>query len=245
MAGESGLLQDGLTSELEKYLQCSICQEILTDPVTLPCGHSYCMKCLCRVLETPSKTCPGCRRAIKKNDLNKSCLTFHPALGHGRLSFSKDKVTTKGTSSAGHRHDRFDNTQWMAQENLCEGINFWDVDTSRSVGYAIGVAYDRIGRREQLGRTLNSWCIEWKSRKETLSYWHNDLEEPLKHGNPRTVRVVLDLTGGSLYFYSLTDRQSLLHCVQHVFSEPVKPAFWLYGLKAQNTLLFPNWAIMQ
>lgn len=360
MAQESSLLLNELFSDLEKYLQCSICQEILTDPVTLTCGHSYCMKCLSRVLESSSKTCPECRGPITRGrDFNKSvtlcdivklfsdhrnfvsnaestkepsaeevicndykecevsqpqefdentastsqicdqgnqashldqavtkveeadvgyasqeavydsspleensiasevsqdrtenftsplpgacfkCLTFDPTLGHGRLTFNNNKVATKGTSSAGHR-DRFHITQWMALESFLEGIYFWDVDTSLSVGWAIGVAYDRIGRRDQLGRTLNSWCIEWSSRKETLSYWHNGLEEPLKNGNPCLVRVLLDLTSGSLYFYSLTDRQILLHCVQQVFSEPVRPAFWLYGLRPQNTLVFPK-----
>ena len=46
---------------------CSICSDILIDPVSLHCGHTYCQLCLARVWRSRGKlapnslTCPVCR----------------------------------------------------------------------------------------------------------------------------------------------------------------------------------------
>jgi hypothetical protein len=39
-------------NQLEENLQCTVCLEVLTDPRTLPCFHSFCKVCLERIVET-------------------------------------------------------------------------------------------------------------------------------------------------------------------------------------------------
>ena len=60
--------------DLEEQLTCSICQEIFTDPKTLPCLHNFCSKCIvgwyARSGNPASKRfdCPICRARIDVPD---------------------------------------------------------------------------------------------------------------------------------------------------------------------------------
>nr|XP_020465867.1 E3 ubiquitin-protein ligase TRIM39-like isoform X2 [Monopterus albus] len=56
----------------EKHFLCSLCRDIFTSPVTIPCGHSFCLSCLCHYWDRHhSKYCPHCRRVFTdKPDLS-------------------------------------------------------------------------------------------------------------------------------------------------------------------------------
>lgn len=41
-------------------LDCTVCSQLLYNPVTLSCGHSYCSRCLRTALRYQS-ACPSCR----------------------------------------------------------------------------------------------------------------------------------------------------------------------------------------
>ncbi|KAM9345647.1 bloodthirsty-related gene family, member 2 [Symphorus nematophorus] len=49
----------------EKHFLCSLCRDIFTSPVTIPCGHSFCLSCLCHYwARHQSKYCPCCKRVF-------------------------------------------------------------------------------------------------------------------------------------------------------------------------------------
>lgn len=50
----------------KESLHCPVCQDVFTDPVTLPCGHDFCLSCIQTVWETDDSNevplfCPECR----------------------------------------------------------------------------------------------------------------------------------------------------------------------------------------
>ncbi|KAM4772807.1 E3 ubiquitin/ISG15 ligase TRIM25-like [Rhinophrynus dorsalis] len=56
------------SADLRDELNCSICQEIYTDPVTLPCGHNYCLFCITKTWDNQDpgdSSCPECRKRYK------------------------------------------------------------------------------------------------------------------------------------------------------------------------------------
>lgn len=50
----------------EEDLTCAVCCDIFSDPVLLPCSHSFCRQCLKRCWESGLRECPVCRKKVSK-----------------------------------------------------------------------------------------------------------------------------------------------------------------------------------
>ncbi|XP_053544747.1 zinc finger protein RFP-like [Bombina bombina] len=75
------------SADLREELTCPICFSIYTDPVTLSCGHNFCLGCIESVLGTQEGsgvyTCPECRKSFR--------------------SESKEHILTEPTTSWGNK----------------------------------------------------------------------------------------------------------------------------------------------
>ncbi|XP_075025680.1 E3 ubiquitin-protein ligase RNF135 [Calonectris borealis] len=132
--------------------------------------------------------------------------------------------------------NRFCISQVMCLQSFSTGCHYWEVITKDSDGWAVGVAHEMIGKRDKLGRTEHSWCVEWLGPKKQLSAWHRDQETLLHKDKPLKVGVFLELQKKAVSFYSITDKETLLHTFEINTSNPLYPAFWLYSLERNGSL---------
>ncbi|XP_027373018.1 E3 ubiquitin-protein ligase RNF135 isoform X1 [Bos indicus x Bos taurus] len=131
--------------------------------------------------------------------------------------------------------ERFASSQALCSQALSSGQHYWEVDTQRCSHWAVGVASRGMKRDQILGRTTDSWCVEWKGASQ-LSAWCMVKETVLGSDRPSVVGIWLDLEEGKLAFYSKADQaKPLFECPISV-SVPLHPAFWLYGLDPGNSL---------
>lgn len=58
----SPAMASSISSQVEQCL-CSICQDFFSDPVTIPCGHNFCMECITQHWDSSMGTqCPLCKK---------------------------------------------------------------------------------------------------------------------------------------------------------------------------------------
>ncbi|KAJ5739252.1 hypothetical protein N7533_012036 [Penicillium manginii] len=93
-------LRDRLRGELD----CQVCYSLILDPLTTPCGHTFCRKCVARVLDH-TDLCPVCRRkvgmpsTIQSEPLNSTLLHlidhfFPDQVASRREALAQDEIGT-------------------------------------------------------------------------------------------------------------------------------------------------------
>uniref|UniRef100_A0A667X1Y5 RING-type domain-containing protein n=1 Tax=Myripristis murdjan TaxID=586833 RepID=A0A667X1Y5_9TELE len=132
-----------------QHLLCSICLDVFTEPVTTPCGHSFCKSCLQRNLDLNLAMCPLCKQHLSKApEVNISFYT-------GPHFTSTVQRGHKLVDPVGNLHDRACPTHGRPLELYCRKLQRCicvlcveagqDVVTVEADVLALQVLFDRMG----------------------------------------------------------------------------------------------------
>ena len=123
-------------------------------------------------------------------------------------------------------------TSWA--QVLCRagmaGRCYWEVEWAGTGGVSIGVCYKNMSRSgggsdSKLGHNSKSWSLDCSY--SACSFQHNKENVTIAAPCCRRIGVYLDLRGGTLSFFNISDTMVLLHKVKTTFTQPVYPGFWV------------------
>uniref|UniRef100_A0A4W4EGM5 E3 ubiquitin-protein ligase TRIM39-like n=1 Tax=Electrophorus electricus TaxID=8005 RepID=A0A4W4EGM5_ELEEL len=76
----------------EEQFVCSVCLDVLADPVSTPCGHNFCRTCLTQYWDnTPRCLCPLCKETFTRRPELKINTTLREVVDHFKKKSSLDK----------------------------------------------------------------------------------------------------------------------------------------------------------
>ncbi|XP_050959608.1 ribonuclease inhibitor-like [Labeo rohita] len=161
-------------------------------------------------------------------------LTLDPNTANTELRLSEEnrKVTRVEEYQSYPDHpDRFDVCQVLCRESVC-GRCYWEIEWSGDDGVFISVSYKSIRRMGVgdgclFGYNDQSWSLICSRSCYTFIYNKIETDLPVKFIS-RRIGVYVDVSAGTLSFYSISDTMSLIHTVQTTFTQPLYPGFRFY-----------------
>ncbi|XP_073695288.1 protein NLRC3-like [Garra rufa] len=166
-------------------------------------------------------------------------LTLDPNTANTRLALSEDnRKVTHVTEYQPYPDlpERFDEwSQVLCRESL-SGRCYWEAEWSGDA--VLSITYKGISRKGEIGsvfgRNDKSWCLICSG--DAFIVWHNNIFTGI--GVPprscRRVGVYLDVSAGTLSYYSISDTRTLTHIFtfNSTFTESLYAGFGVYGLKS-------------
>ncbi|XP_020498008.2 E3 ubiquitin/ISG15 ligase TRIM25 [Labrus bergylta] len=145
------------------------------------------------------------------------------------LSDTNDEISWGCHDQAHPDHpDRFTHHYQALCKNALSGSHYWEVEwdggfVDLAVSYK-GIQRKGSGKYSCFGHDKLSWKLTCSS--SGCVFWHDSLHKgQIPPALCRKVGVHLDYEAGTLAFYSVSDRFTLLHKIQTTFIEPLYPGF--------------------
>ncbi|XP_071969703.1 E3 ubiquitin/ISG15 ligase TRIM25-like [Engystomops pustulosus] len=156
------------------------------------------------------------------------------------LHISEDLKTISWSEESQNRPERpprFQSSQVLSMESFCSGQHRWEVESSRSGYWAVGMCYpsiERKGDRSVIGDTSKSWGVLVFNNKFIMR--HDGKKMIISPQNPpcSRLRISLDYEAGQMAFYEMGDPVIHLHTFTATFSEPLHAVIRVPGEKGQE-----------
>ncbi|CAJ1055638.1 E3 ubiquitin-protein ligase TRIM39-like [Xyrichtys novacula] len=89
----------------EDQFLCSICLDVFTDPVTIPCGHNFCKSCITEHWDTNDQhQCPLCKEQYEKIPHLRVNTFISEMAAQFKQSVSRETITSTIRSSSEEQH---------------------------------------------------------------------------------------------------------------------------------------------
>ena len=172
-------------------------------------------------------------------------LTLDPNTAHTRLILSDENRTVTRVEEDQPYPDhpeRFDDDvpQVLCGESLT-GRCYWEAEWSGDYVY-ISVSYKGIERKGGsdcvFGLNQKSWSLSRSNHTLTVRHNNNSTAVSAGSGSCKRVGVFVDVSAGTLSFYSVSDTHTLthLHTFTHTFTEPLCAGFGVYSVNSSVSL---------
>ncbi|MGH0159813.1 UNVERIFIED_CONTAM: hypothetical protein FKN15_038200 [Acipenser sinensis] len=175
-----------------------------------------------------------CNGELVKITNTDSCqLTLDPNTAHRNLCLSEGNrkvIRRRGNQRYPDHPERFERwAQVLCREGLSGTCCYWEIECSRG-GAFIGITYKGISRKGgdvscRFGCNDKSWSLLCSDSSYTAR--HNNNQTAITAPRSPRIGVYLDFNAGTLSFYGVSDRMTLLHRFQTTFTEPLYPGFGL------------------
>uniref|UniRef100_A0A8C1S4B4 Uncharacterized protein n=1 Tax=Cyprinus carpio TaxID=7962 RepID=A0A8C1S4B4_CYPCA len=164
-------------------------------------------------------------------------LTLDPNTAHTRLVLSDE--SRRITHVYEHQQDpdhpeRFDDVPQVLCVETLTGRCYWEAEWSGD-NADISVSYKGISRKGvregcMFGWNEKSWSLDCSDDRFTVWHNNNSTEIPADGSSSERVGVYVDVSAGSLSFYSVSDTHTLthLHTFNTTFTEPLGAGFTVY-----------------
>ncbi|XP_073764193.1 protein NLRC3 [Danio rerio] len=160
-------------------------------------------------------------------------LTLDPNTAHNQLQISEEnrKITYVEERQAYPDHpERFERHPQVLCREILTGRCYWEAEWS-SWGH-IALSYKEMARNEvtdcRFGFSDKSWSLFCSANGFTV--WHNNVSTSISTSTPLSNRVgvYVDVSSGSLSFYSVSDTLTHIHTFNTTFTEDLYAGFRVF-----------------
>uniref|UniRef100_A0A8C7VQS8 Uncharacterized protein n=1 Tax=Oncorhynchus mykiss TaxID=8022 RepID=A0A8C7VQS8_ONCMY len=221
---------------------CSVCLDVFTEPVSIPCGHNFCKACISEYWNSTALCqCPLCKDTFNRRPMVQERLdpelrrlqqwsvdvTLDPDTAHCKLIVSEDR---KQVSYGDIRQilpdlpERFEcYLSVLGKEGFSSGRFYFEVQVRGKIEWQVGVARESIIRK---GPTAVSpegglWALYMNRNKyiaKDTPHMHLFLSQ-----KPQKVGVFVDYEEGQISFYDVENRSHIYSFTGCIFTEKLYP----------------------